>query len=271
MFASIILIIIVFAVFVIGSYILIKSLNSEKGFVTKLKKESKSDKEYFKNLKTSLEDAYIIDPETGAKLSLEQAESGNWNSDEVEYYDDEKDPFLSDEYRFFKESSSYYIENLKYEFKEVADDAIDLIESLHMFAKYSEYFFFKTFSKVEKNTMIGFVAVSLANIEYSRTNQLFCWIKNLGFSGHYILIEKSKVEEKLLQLNGVNLKTFGSYHCEPIEKSTYESQLFDLFSKFSEIKGLDIEYKEGHLFFKTKNEMTQEDINRFEALLDQLT
>ena len=54
-------------------------------------------------------------------------------------------------------------------------------------------------------------------------------------------------------------------------KSTYENQLFDLFSKFSEIKGLDIEYKEGHLFFKTKNEMTQEDINRFEALLDQLT
>ena len=43
------------------------------------------------------------------------------------------------------------------------------------------------------------------------------------------------------------------------------------FSKFSEIKGLDIEYKEGHLFFKTKNEMTQEDIDRFEALLDQLT
>ena len=61
MFASIILIIIVFAVFVIGSYIFIKNLNSEKGFVTKLKKKSKSDKEYFKNRdsKMKISDWYV--------------------------------------------------------------------------------------------------------------------------------------------------------------------------------------------------------------------
>ena len=36
------------------------------------------EKEYNKKLKESLEDDYIIDPETGTKITLEEAESGIW-------------------------------------------------------------------------------------------------------------------------------------------------------------------------------------------------
>lgn len=254
--SSIVLIIIVISVLGIGFYFLFRS--------------SESDKQYFKNLEKSLEDEFIIDPETGAKLTLEQAQSGNWNPDEVEYYNEEDDPFISDEYRFFNEVGDYYIDTLNYIAVEPDETAIDLFYSINMFAKYKEWYFFEALAKPEKNVMIAFVAVTLGDIQHSRTNQLFCWIKNLDFSGHYILTEKTKVEENILKLNSIELKRFGSYHCEPIKKTFHEIQLFQLFDKVSEIEELDIEYFEGNLFFKTKREMTKEDITRFEEFLSMI-
>lgn len=254
--SSFVLIIIVAIVLVIGFYFLFKS--------------SESEKQYFKNLEKSLEDEFIIDPETGAKLTLEQAESGIWNPEEVEYYNEEEDPFISDEYRAFKEIGEYYKEELNYKNIELVDSDIELFESINMFTKYKEWYFFESITKYEKNVTIGFIAVSLGDMQFSRTNQLFCWIKNLDFSGHYILTEKTKVEENLLKLNSIELKAFGSYHCESIKKTFHEIQLFQLFEKVSEIAGLDIEYFEGNLFFKTKKEMTKNDIYRFEELINEI-
>lgn len=254
--SSIVLIIIVISVLGIGFYFLFRS--------------SESDKQYFKNLEKSLEDEFIIDPETGAKLTLEQAQSGNWNPDEVEYYNEEEDPFVSDKHRFFRESVEYYKEELNYKTIELLDSDIELLENINMFTKYKEWFFFEAIAKKEKNVTIGFIAVTLGDIQHSRTNQLFCWIKNLDFSGHYILTKKTKVEENILKLNSIELKRFGSYHCEPIKKTFHEIQLFQLFDKVSEIEELDIEYFEGNLFFKTKREMTKEDITRFEELISMI-
>jgi hypothetical protein len=39
---------------------------------------TQSEREQEEIMKQSLDDEFIIDPETGAKLTLEQAESGHW-------------------------------------------------------------------------------------------------------------------------------------------------------------------------------------------------
>ncbi len=46
--------------------------------------KTKTEIEYEKNLKKSLEDEFIIDPETGIKLTLEEAETGIWKTQHKE-------------------------------------------------------------------------------------------------------------------------------------------------------------------------------------------
>ncbi|QYA26684.1 hypothetical protein G3I01_14655 [Gramella sp. MT6] len=48
-------------------------------------KGTKAEREYEKRINESLADEYIIDPETGAKLTLEEAESGHWINHDNEY------------------------------------------------------------------------------------------------------------------------------------------------------------------------------------------
>ena len=48
-------------------------------------RKTKTEKEYDQYLEKSLEDEFLYDPETGAKITLEQAESGHWISHDNEF------------------------------------------------------------------------------------------------------------------------------------------------------------------------------------------
>ena len=48
-------------------------------------RKTKKEKQYEEYLEESLEDEHLYDPETGAKITLEQAESGHWINHDNEF------------------------------------------------------------------------------------------------------------------------------------------------------------------------------------------
>lgn len=229
-------------------------------------KTSKSDREEEKKLRKSLEDDFIIDPETGAKLTLEQAQSGIWNDEEVTYYDPKTDPLVSPEYFEFSKLVDYYKLNSDYEVHIISDADVEFLESSLMFQKYSYWAFYHSFGHISKNTIVSFVLVEL-NV---KTDQLLYWLKDVSFSGHYKLYEISNTDKKIMSLSGVNGTFFNNYYCEPIKKTFYEIELFKFFEKIATINNLEIELLNSNLLIKTKNNVTQQDIDRLEEFLKQV-
>ena len=117
----------------------------------------KEDKEYTvykEQLNKSLEDEYIIDQETGAKLTLEQAQSGNWNPEEVTYFSEEDvAKHYSEDFQNMY-ATKYYLEQQKaYNTIELEDSFLEFISTKLIFAKYDNCSFTDSFINKSKSSI----------------------------------------------------------------------------------------------------------------------
>jgi hypothetical protein len=144
------------------------------------------------------------------------------------------------------------------------------MEGSLMFQKYQDWFFIDSFAKIDKQIMAGFIAVSMGNIQSSRTNTLFYWIQGIKHSGHYRLYELSLSDKSIIKLSGVEATYINNYFCEPIKKTFQENQLFKLFDTLTQEPGLEIELLDNNLLIKTKREVSQKDIDFLEELMNRL-
>ncbi len=239
-------------------------------------KGSKADQEYERKLKESLADEYIIDPETGAKITLEQAESGHWVVHDNEFNtmpESDIDKLYTEEQKEAERAVNYLKENIEYRKYKLTEQELKILEKTKTLSKYDDWGYSDCFRLEFSN---GFVFLPVVKIEdkepgYFDTSyhesQIMFWLKlNYNF-GHYYLREKSGVE-KLFDLikndDDLKLKNYESF---TFKKSADFINTIKILKEFEGSKGLEIEFMNDNLFVKNRKLANLEDIRRIEHVV----
>ena len=232
-------------------------------------------REYEKNLKESLADEFIYDPETGARFTLEQAESGHWI--ENDNYNRIKSQEEIDRHYFGKEKEIEELVNEMrksgYEYEILSDEQIDFLENSKMLSKYDEWSYSHSFSFNTNKNFVCFPNVKYngARFEtgYSESQILF-WIKNERLSGHFYLREKSKAENISDLFKSDDLIKIKSYETFAFKKAENHIYLTKILSKFENEKNLEIEIIDANLLVKSLKLVNSEDFYRIEKIVKSL-
>lgn len=234
--------------------------------------KSKSEIEEENKLKESLADEFIYDPETGTKLTLEQAESGHWishnnvnrikDADEIEqfYYGNEREV----------EELKNYIKKTGYTFKKLTDSQIETLTKTETLSKYHNWTYSNSFSKDNEKLFIFFPAVEIRGNRHQpdyHESQIMFWIKDVQLSGHFYLREKTSFENLTdLFRNDDDIK-LDNYESFTIKKSNNMLYIIRLINFFKNEKSLELEIYEDNLFIKTLRSPNMEDFLRIEKIL----
>ncbi|MFT3795373.1 hypothetical protein [Flavobacterium sp.] len=233
--------------------------------------KSKSDKAEEKRLQESLEDEFIYDPVTGAKLTLEQAESGHWvahdnpnrvkSSAEIEQF-----------YQGEEREAQRLINHLKqqgYQFDDFSDAQIAALEATQMLSKYDEWSYAEPYAK--NGHFVFFPAVHIHGGRYQdnyHQSQLMFWVKDDRLSGHFYLREKSGFEslsDAFRSDDDIKLRNYESF---TVEKPENVLQVIKVLQHFDGVKGLEIEVKDDNLWVKTLRLPQTEDFKKIESVLE---
>jgi len=244
-------------------------------FLYLLTYRSKSESEYDKKIAESLEDEYIIDPETGAKLTLEEAESGHWISHDNEYRttsNSEIENKLTDEEKQVEIAINYLRESKFYKKVELSQEQISKLSKTKILSKYDNWTYSSPY------IFEGGILISPAPELYGQTyyeddyieSQLMFWLKMNSISGHYYLREKSAVEkifDKLKRDDDLNLIGYESF---TFKKSYDVIKINKLLEVFESQKDLEIEIDNDNLFIKTTKLISLKDILGIENVIKTL-
>ena len=234
-------------------------------------KADKANTVYKEQLNKSLEDEYIIDQETGAKLTLEQAQSGNWNPEEVTYFSEEDvAKHYSEDFQNMY-ATKYYLEQQKaYNTIELEDSFLEFISTKLIFAKYDNCSFTDSFINKSTQTKILFSWVEMQQTNYSEIQLLF-WVKISNFTGHYYLSEKNKSEQIAIKLANKDALFFNDYYYEILKASFSNGYELGILEKCAAEKRIEVEILNDTLFIKTTDLASIKDIKRIEQLIESLT
>lgn len=234
--------------------------------------KTKEEKEEELKLKKSLQDEFIYDPETGAKLTLEQAESGHWvthnnsnrikEADEIEqfYHGREQDA----------EKLINHIKSIGYTSKIFTDSEFELLETTKILSKYDDWSYSNPLSANNRTHSVFFPAVAIQpNRHHSgyHESQLMFWVKDEQLSGHYYFREKTHFESlsDIVRIDD-DIK-FEDYECFTIKKSQTILYTIKALTFLNHEKELEIEILDGNLFIKTLCFPSMEDFLRIEKVV----
>ena len=237
--------------------------------IGKIFKQSDEEKEYDRALKESLNDEFIYDPETGTKLTLEQAESGNWIShnnlnrvkskEEIErfYFGREKDA----------EILINHIKVSGYEYKKLTESQIEVLEKIKIFEKYDDWSYSNSFSFDNGKNFVFFPAVEYKTESIFNESKIMFWIKNDNLTGHFYLREKTNFESITDLIRNDDEIKLDDYECFTYKKSNNILNVIRVLELFENEKELEIEINEGNLFVKTLKFPNIEDFLRVEKII----
>ena len=228
------------------------------------------DREYDRKLKESLKDEYIIKPETGAKLTLEQAESGHWIAHDNEFNttpEAELEKLPSDSAKQVEIALNYLRGSKDYRRTELTDEQLNVLEQTRILSNYDDWTYSDPF-KFEQG-IIFLPAVDLL-VGYFKAYPLMFWVKINNISGHYFFREKSS-SEKLFDLirNDDEIKS-DRYECFTLKKSHSIIQIKRILEIFEDEKGLEIELDNDNFFIKTHSLVSLDDIVRVERIVKKI-
>jgi len=157
--------------------------------------QTPKEKEYNKKLKRSLQDEYIIDTETGVKLTLEEAESGNWLAHDNEFRTIPKEDLnkLPTEAEKNAEIAINYLRSSTY-FRKTKLDAnqLKILDKTKILSGYDDWSYSHSY-KFEKG-IIFLPAPELNKGYYYCESHIMIWMKIESIEGHYIFKEKTASE-----------------------------------------------------------------------------
>lgn len=241
--------------------------------VCKFFKQSDEDKEYDRKLKESLKDEFIYDPETGTKLTLEQAESGHWiphnNLNRVKSKEEIEKFYVGRE-----KDAEELINHLKvsgYEYNKLTNFQIEILEHTKIFEKYDDWSYSNSFSFDNGKNFIFFPAVEYnAQNNYQnnfKESQIMFWIKNEKLTGHFYLREKTNFERISDLLRNDDEIKLNDYESFTYKKSNNILNIIRALKLFEKEKELEIEIKGDNLLVKTLKFPNMEDFLRIEKII----
>lgn len=236
------------------------------------KPKTTEEQEYDRKLKESLKDEYIFDPETGMKITLEEAESGHWLAHDNEYRtfpEEDFDKLLTEDERIAEVATNYLKESKYYSRIELTDQQFKIIENTKILNRYDDWSYSNPFKFNG-----GFVILPAPELhgttyydeDYKESHLMF-WKKIKNSNGHYYLREKSVVEKIFDKFRKDDDLTLKNYECFTFKKSLDILKINRLLENFENEKGVEIEIHNDNLFIKTLRLVNKEDIIRIEKIL----
>lgn len=231
--------------------------------------DTSEQKEYDRKLKESLADEYIIDPETGTKLTLEQAESGLWVAHENEFRtitESDLEKLPTEEEKQAEIALNHLRESKEYLRTELTVEQFDFLEKTKTLTEYDDWEYSNPF-KFKKGIVL-LPSVELTGTIHYKESHLMFWVKIDNINGHYFFREKSS-SEKLLDLlrNDDDDIKLSDYECFTIKKSHNIILITNILKHFESEKKLEIEIDNDNLFIKTTKLLNLDDIIRIERIV----
>lgn len=243
-------------------------------------KGTKEEQEYKRKLKESLEDEFIIDPETGAKITLEQAESGHWIAHDNEFRtmsDSEIDKLYTDEQKKAELGINYLKKQKEYRKQKLRDEEIEILERTKILSKYDDWGYSDSFRLEYANGFVFVPAVKIVDKQPGYfdnsyiESQIMFWIRLKSDLGHYYLRKKSGVEKFLdLIKNDDDLK-LKNYESFTFRKSNNLINTIKILNVFEGNEELEIEFMDNNIFVKNQKYVNLEDIQRIEGILKKIS
>jgi len=233
---------------------------------------SKSEKKQDEKMKQSLADEYIIDPETGIKLTLEEAESGHWVAHDNEFREiteDEISKLPYEEQQQVERALNHLRVNKQYSSRDhFENEDFDVLEKSITLSHYDDWSFSSLFS-----FDYGFIFSPAPEtyVEHILTQpQLMLWLRINSIEGHYYFREKTKAEAFFDKLRSDDELHFDNYECFTFKKSFQIVQIKRIIDILVDFDGLEIELMDDNLFIKSLRLINKEDIIKFENILSTL-
>ncbi|MGV3459626.1 MAG: hypothetical protein ACO1N9_04135 [Flavobacterium sp.] len=221
----------------------------------------------------SLKDGLIYDPETGAKITLEQAESGIWLLPDEETkakHEAERRRALDDDEQKIDEIITR-LKSIGFIPKKILGRDGALLEGLSMLKKYDDWHYNGSYSN-NADAIVFFPSVELKvkmkGDNYFRENQLMLWYKTDDCGGHYYFREKTSAERFTDIFRNDDEIKLDNYESFVIRKGFSVIPLIRLMQKLDKEKGLEIEVNGNNLFIKTLMKPTLADFERIQKTVN---
>jgi hypothetical protein len=241
--------------------------------IIKFFEDSDEDKEYKRLLNERLKDEYIYDPETGTKITLEEAESGHWinhnNLNRVKSQEEINKFFVGRE----KEAEELinHIKLKKYKFTKLTNSQLTFLDKTKIFEKYNDWSYSNSFSFDNGKNFIFLPAVKINSLHRYQDDyhesQIMFWIKIEKLSGHYYFREKTNFESFTDLIRNDDEIKLDDYECFSFKHSNNKINLIKLLKLIEIEKELEIEIIEENLLIKTLKFPNMEDFLRIENVI----
>lgn len=227
-----------------------------------------------KRLRESLADETIYDPETGVKLTLEQAESGHWitNDNPTRIKSEEE---LDNHYFGNEKIAEKFLNSLKargFQTEMFNESEIDFLCQTKILSKYDNWSYSNLLSYNEGRDFVFLPAVHYDGNRHQNAyheSQLMFWIFDDKLSGHLFAKEKTAFEsftDAIRNDDPIRLENYETFLFEKLSLST-TIYLTKILQAFDNEKGLEIEMLDNNLFIKTTRYVNEADFLRIEKIL----
>ena len=233
--------------------------------------KTKKEIEQEEKLKKSLEDEFIIDPETGAKLTLEQAESGHWIAHDSEYRttpESEIEKYSNDDRKTVLRAINYLKGSKTYRKTQLTERQFDILENTQLLSHYDDWHYSHPFRF--DNGIVILPAPEIHSSNYYSESHIMFWVNVNNINGHYVFREKSNSEKFFDLLRNDDDIKLDNYECFTFKKSHSIILIKSILKHFQHQQGLLIEIHNDNLFIKTTKLVNLDDIIRIENSIKKL-
>ena len=237
--------------------------------ISKLFQPSKEDLERERAMKERLSDPYLYDPETGAKITLEQAEAGTWIvNDNLQRIrsKNEIDSYFEGAEKVVEEIANV-LKSKGFKRTKINDNQIRTLEKSQVLSKYDDWSYTNAFEINNGLVILPQVNINYkgrGTIEYHGYQTLF-WMKINDINGHYFLREKETSEKVFDLIRSDDEFKFKDYEVFTISSSKNPIQTLRILTPLTSIKDIEIEVHNDNLFIKTTIEPA---VQKFEELYE---
>ncbi|WP_452599128.1 hypothetical protein [Pontimicrobium sp. MEBiC01747] len=231
-------------------------------------RKTPEDKEYERKLKESLNDEFITDPETGVKLTLEEAESGVWLAHDNEFRtipEEELNKIANDNEREVEVALNYIRESRFFIKTDLTYEEENKLKKTKVLKGYDNWFYSDAY-KFE-NGFIFLPSVEWNKNRFHQEVHLMIWYKIETIEGHYLFREKTSSEKFFDRIRNDDDIKLKNYECFTVEKSRNIIKINTILNKIIHNKGLEIEIDNDNLFIKTLKLVDLEDVKKMERII----
>jgi hypothetical protein len=234
--------------------------------------KTKQEKEYERKIKESLADDFIYDPETGAKLTLEEAESGNWvahdNLNRIKPKEELDQYYRGKEKEI--EKLANFLKSNGYKFTKLTDSHIEFLEQTKILSKYDDWSYSCSYSFNEGKDYVFFPHVTYNNDRYKNDyneSQIMFWINDVRLDGHIYLRDKTNFETFTDMIRNDDLIALNHFETFVFKKTTNMISLVKILQFLDIESDLEIEIIEDSLLIKSLKYVNESDYLRIEKLI----